>query len=82
MTVPATHDVHVTIRRLSIDEACAGAHGIRTADFPARLESALTERLGEQAGEGRIRRPDESVTEEIAAAVASHVPPLMGPRHG
>jgi hypothetical protein len=82
MTVPATHDVHVTVRRLSMDAACAGTHDIGTADFPARLESALTERLGEQAGEGRIRRPDESVTEKIATAVASHVQPLMGPRNG
>ena len=85
MTRPLTSSsgapqIHLRIRRLSIDDAVAGAATIDPADFQSSLQSAIAERLEAGADDSRQAAPERStsISDTVANAVAAHVRPFLG----
>jgi hypothetical protein len=74
-----TPELHVRIRRLSLDAACARTEAIDAHDLSDAVRAALLDRLGAE-GDARQHGPRElsQISQPIADAVASRVRQILG----
>ena len=72
-------EVHVSIRRLSIDAACANADALGAQDLGTAVQARISERLGAEAdGRRQATGGSPTISQTIADAVAAHVRPILG----
>ncbi|HEY5616331.1 MAG TPA: hypothetical protein VIK60_00210 [Vicinamibacterales bacterium] len=78
MSRQSAHEVHVRIRRLSLDPACHGAHGVHASDFGVLLQNAIAERSFPNSAVPPAREQRAPIAQIVANAVADRVRSVVG----